>query len=259
MKSNGIKVLAFFAILAFGFAKLLPEEKLANDERAAHFHQAQLTVKLRDQIGQTSFLAALSGFRAAVADMLWLEAYTAFANVQWGKMEQLLQDVTTLQPRSVMFWNMAAWHMAYNASVSALNNPNQPRKALRIKAQREYFDIGKDFLLRGIANNPDHYLLYESLANLYDAKYHDHCKAAQYFKKAAAFPDSPTYEKRFAAYQLAACPGHEREAYEELLRLYKMGKSERFPTLVKLLNQLGKKLNVPPPENGYSAPPKLKH
>jgi hypothetical protein len=84
-----------------------------------------------------------------------------------------------------LFWDTAAWHMAWNASVAAMNDTNQPRQALRVKAQREYFALGKDFLERGIKNNPDRPELYEALARLYKEKYKDHERAAEYYAKAA--------------------------------------------------------------------------
>ena len=70
--------------------------------------------------------------------------------------------------------------MAYgwNASVAAMNDQTQPRLALRVKAQREYFALGKDFLERGIRNNPDRPQLYEALARLYKEKYKDHARAS---------------------------------------------------------------------------------
>src|SRR5439155_682300 len=83
-----------------------------------------------------------------------------------------------LQPRASLFWDMAAWHMAWNASVAAMNDRTQPRLALRIKAQREYFALGKDFLEHGIKNNPERPQLYESLARLYKEKYQDHARAS---------------------------------------------------------------------------------
>ena len=51
-----------------------------------------------------------------------------------------------------------------NASVAAYENPKQPREALRLKAQREYWKLGEDYLLRGIANNPDEPALYDGSA-----------------------------------------------------------------------------------------------
>ncbi len=110
-----------------------------------------------------------------------------------------------------------------------MQDSSEPHIALRLKRQHEYFIIGKDLLERGIRNNPDRYKLYESLGTLLRDKLQDHCGAAIQFASAAKFPDSPTYEARFAAYELSRCPGHEREAYDELLRLYRLGKSEWLP------------------------------
>lgn len=243
MRKAYIAVIAL--LLAFGFGKLRFEQRLTEEHRAAFFHGAKLSLDLRQQIGQLGFLAALSGFRSMVADFLWIEAHSAWERTEWGRMALLFQNVTALQPRTLMFWDMAAWHMAWNASVAARENPKQPREALRIKAQREYFEIGRDFLVRGIANNPDRYLLYDRLGLLYREKFKDHCKAAEQYELAARFPDAPEYEHRFAAYELAECPGCEREAYERLLALYKKGQNEWLPTLLHTLDALQKKLNIP--------------
>jgi predicted Zn-dependent protease len=126
------------------------------------------------------------------------------------------------------------------------NDPAQPRLALRIKAQREYFDLGKDFLERGIRNNPDRPELYEALARLYRDKYKDHARAAEFFAKAATKPGAPSYAKRFAVYELSFCEGREQEAYDELRRFYFAGENERAPTLIARLKFLEDKLNIPP-------------
>src|SRR5207302_10411046 len=135
--------------------------------------------------------------------------------------------------------------MAWNASVAAMNDQTQPRFALRVKAQREYFALGRDFLERGIQNNPDLPQLYESMARLYKDKYQDHARASEFFAKAAALPGAPSYDKRFSAYELSYCEGREREAYERLRALYDGGEKERLPTLIKRLKFLEDKLNVP--------------
>ena len=239
------RLLAIAIILAFGIVRMPFEQRLAEEHRNAFFNGARLNLDLRQQLGQMGFLAALSGFRAIVADLLWIEAHSAWERTEWGRMKLLFDAVTSLQPRCMMFWDMASWHMAWNASVAALYDRNQPREALRIKAQREYFKVGEDFLLRGIQNNPDKGFLYEKLGAFYYYKLNDSCKAAEYFAKAAEFPDSFPYVKRLAAFRLAECPGHEREAYEKLIALYKMGKEERKPTLFTKLHELEEKLSVP--------------
>ena len=135
--------------------------------------------------------------------------------------------------------------MAWNASVAALHDPFQPNDALRRKAQREYVALGKDFLERGIKNNPDRPQLYESLARLYKEKLNNHAAAARLFARAAALPSAPEHDKRFAAYELSYAPGHEREAYEALRRLYDRGEHERLPTLRARLKYLEQKLDHP--------------
>jgi hypothetical protein len=247
-------VLAAAILLAFGVAKIPVEHRIEAQHRAAFFHGAQLNLGMREQIGQLGFVAALSGFRSLVADFLWIEAHTAWERTEWGKMAHILGNVTALAPRNLMFWDMAAWHMAWNASVAALQNPKQSREALRVKQQREYFQIGRDFLERGIANNPDRYLLYERLGFLLREKFGDHCGAAEAYRKAAQFSDAPDYLHRFWVYELAECPGHEREACAELLRLYKKGERERLPTLLTKLRSLQEKLDVPPEQRVYIPP-----
>lgn len=247
---------ALLIMLLFGSVKMGFEQKLTEEHRASFFHGAKLDLGMRQQLGQLSFLAALSGFRSVVADLLWFEAHSAWERTEWGRMAGLFNTVTALEPRNVMFWDMSAWHMGYNASIFARNNRKEPREAMRIKAQREYFNVAEDFLLRGIQNNPDRYELYERLANLYKDKFEDHCKAAEYYEKAAQFPDAPSFEKRFATYELAKCPGHEREAYERMVKLYKMGEREHLPTLLLGLKSLEEKLNIPADERVYNPPDK---
>jgi tetratricopeptide (TPR) repeat protein len=144
-----------------------------------------------------------------------------------------------------MFWDMAAWHMAWNASVAMRENRALPREALRIKAQREYFKLGEDFLLRGIQNNPDKPTLYDRLGMLYRDKFNDHERAAAAYEKCAQIPGAPEYAHRFALYELSHVPGREREAYDALMQLYRRGESEHLPTLLNRIQALEEKLSVP--------------
>ena len=232
-------------VFAQGAIKLPVERRLAAAHQQLRFRTAELNLDLREQIGQLGFVAALSGFRSLVADVLFIQAHVAWERTEWGRVLFYLRQATTLQPHSILFWEMAAWHMAWNASVAALNDPAQPRQALRVKAQREYFALGKDFLERGIKNNPDRPQLYEALARLYREKYHDHERAAEYFAEAARCPGAPSYEKRFSAYELSYCDGREREAYMRLQELYLAGENGRLPTLITRLKLLEEKLNIP--------------
>src|SRR6266851_6088571 len=238
-------LLVLAVLIALVTLKLPVERDLAALHRQEHFRDVEFNLDLREKIGQLGFIAALSGFRAIVADVLFIQAHVAWERTEWGRVLLLFRQVTTLQPRAILFWDMAAWHMGWNASVAALNDRTQPRMALRIKAQREYFVLGEDFLERGIKNNPDLPQLYESLARLYKEKYKDHERASEFFAKAAARPGAMSYDRRFSAYELSYCEGREPEAYERLRQLYDAGEKQRLPTLITRLKFLENKLNIP--------------
>jgi len=240
---RGLVVLG--VLLVVGTLKLPVERNLALLHRQEHFSGVEFNLDLREKIGQLGFIAALSGFRAIVADALFIQAYSAWENTEWGRMLLLFRQVTTLQPRVLLFWDTAAWHMAWNASVAAMNDKTQPRLVLRVKAQREYFALGKDFLERGIKNNPDRPELYEALARLYTEKYNDHERASEYYAKAADLPGAAPFDRRFSAYELSYCEGREREAYQRLRSLYDEGEKERLPNLIKRLKFLEDKLGIP--------------
>jgi len=235
-------------LVAFGVAKLPFEHALTRDLHAAHFLQYQLNLDVRAQVGQMGFVAALSGYRAVVADYLWIKNYEAWTRTEWGRMKFLMDAVTMLQPRAMTFWDDAAWHMAWNAGVAARENPHEPSELLRMKAEREYIETGERYLLEGIKHNPDRARLYERLGDLYARKMFDHCRAAEAYAQAAAHPDAMPYVKREGAFELAKCPGHEREAYDLLMRLYRLSERERVPTLLRLIERFQTELNIPAEE-----------
>ncbi len=242
---------AALMVVVFGVARLPVEMRMTQEHLAAAFGGVKLNLSLFQKIGQMSFLAGLSGFRTIVADLLWIDANTAWQRVEYGKMNLLLQTVTTLAPRNENFWDESAWHMAYNASVVAIDDPKQPSLARRRKAQREYFMLGKNYAEQGIENVPDSYLLHQRLALIFKDKLGDHCGAAVEFEKAATCPRAFAYEKRFAAYELSYCPGHEREAWQRLRKLYDAGPQERLPTLELRLKTMEEKLQLPQEQRVY--------
>jgi hypothetical protein len=238
-------VVALALIGAFGVARMPLERSLESAEVRDGLRSSPPFLELRARTGQLGFLAALSGFRSPLAAYLWIEAHAAWQRTEWGRMAGLFETVTALQPRSPFYWDMAAWHMAWNASAAALQDPSQPSETLRIRSQRQYFRLGRDFLYRGIKNNPESSMLYRSLGILLRDKLHDHCGAGEAFLKASQLPDAAPYLERFAGYELAQCPGREQVAYEILRRIYDQGESARKPALTATLRELEKKLDVP--------------
>lgn len=233
------------ALVLFGLVRLPLERSLESAQRAAFIRPEPPSLGVRDQLGQLSYAAALSGFRSLVAAFLWIEAHTAWEQTAWGKMAGLFRTVTALQPRSLVYWDLSSWHMAWNAATAARQNPKEPSEFLRRRAEREYQMLGREFLEKGIANNPDRYLLQERMGILLRDKFSDHAGAAEAFGKAAAMDEAPPYLKRLAAYELASVGGKEREAYEKLCEIYDLGAEERKPRVLTLLHELEQKLGIP--------------
>jgi hypothetical protein len=124
MRPAAIWVVTLSLLLLFGLLRLPVERSLENTRRDANLHTVTLDISLRERIGQLSYAAALSGFRSVVAAFLWIEAHTAWEQTAWGRMAGLFESVTSLQPRSLIYWDLASWHMAWNASIAARENPD---------------------------------------------------------------------------------------------------------------------------------------
>ena len=246
------RVLGLLVLLLWGAVKLPVETRIATEQKAHRFGGFKLSATLRQQAGQAGFLATLGGLRAAVADLLWIRAHVAWQSTQWGKMKLLFDVCTSLQPRRVMYWDNAAWHMAWNASVNALNDKEHvPEQVERYRNQQQYFKLGEDYVLRGIENNPDSWELYVRLGLIYKDKFIDFPKAAIAYEEASKRPGRLDYVRREAAYLVAEIPGREKEAYDRLRALYDEGEKEWLPTLLKKIQVLERKLVIPLNERVY--------
>ena len=258
------------ALLVFGAIKFPMERCISDAHRAAYFHGAKLNLSLREKLGQGAFLASLSGFRGVIADILALEANTAWENTQWSRVLLLYNQITELQPRNTLHWEMGAWYMAFDASAEALRDrpkyqvhagslltiPDPRPLEQRQRESQEFIEMGRNLLEQGIRNNPDRYVLYNRLGFLLMYKMKDHLAASQAYAKAAEFPDCMGYEKRFAAYELSQVPGREAEAYALLLALYQSEKKDPTNGLLNRIKALEEKLNLPPEQRVYKPPGK---
>ena len=231
-------------ILLVGWFRATAEGRVRERARSAGFHLADVRLDLRERLGQAGFIGALSGFRALVADMIWLEAWTAWSRREWVRLKVQLDSVTRLQPRCVLFWTSSAWHMTHNAAGAMLLDDGLSATAQR-RAEREYQRSGEDFLRRGLGYNPESPELWTALAELYANKYRQPEKAFEYYLEASHRPGAFRFVERFAYFQLAKVRGREREAYTNLRRLYLEDEDNRKPTLIRELGRLESELGVP--------------
>ena len=249
------RIVGILVLLVWGIAKFPVEARLEKRMQDTRLGGYRPTASLRQQAGQAGFLAALGGLRAAVADLLWIQANTAWEHVQYGRMKLLFDTCTAMQPRRVNFWDVSAWHMAWNGAAHIENTEHDP--IVRKAEMREFFELGRDFLLRGIENNPDSWELYDRLGFLYRDKFKDMAKASAAYEEASMRPGHLDYTRRFAAYYLAEVPGRERDAYGRLIGLFREGENEWLLTLLHQIQKLEARLDIPDEQRIYHVIVKL--
>jgi hypothetical protein len=251
------KIISFIILMAIGLALLPLENSIRAERTQLKYGGARVSIKLREAIGQNLAIALLAGMRGVVADFLWINGHGYWEKKQWLRQYQNIEVVATLQPQAIMFWDLGQWHMAWNIGYGVLSDPKNRTKAEGIKREREWHEKAREFIERGIENVPNHYDLYFTMGWLYYEKLSkdcDHppcqeafCKAAEYFGKAASFPEAPQFVMRFYPRALEKC-GHKDAAYEEWKRLWFLDHSkvqQSWSIIEREIRRLENELQIP--------------
>lgn len=249
MKKRNQKILILIiALLAAGVIKSPWEEKAQKDFIAQGLLSEPLELSTREKIGQTCGAVALGGLRSVVATFINLAAYGSFENRDWVRLEEQFQLIVSLQPKTSYYWDVGAWHLAYNAAVDYKEREELP--APRQEAlHRSYVFKGRAFLERGVRNNPNDWTLLSSLGRFYGtaSKYPDYEKSAAAYQRAWETKKARNYEARAWLYSLARVP-NQGKASLALARELFAKESNRVDTLRCLLFVLewrnGEKVNT---------------
>lgn len=161
----------------------------------------QMTLELRDALGQGATLAVLSGFRGVVANFVWLEVTKAWQDRLYSRLKSNVELAVLLQPRFSFYWEQGGWHVGFNASAHALeDDAGEPNPARRQRNARAWIHAGEELFLRGIQAVPEKPQLYINLGQLYYLKLQDFDKAAEFYERASRLPDAPAYAERFPGF-----------------------------------------------------------
>ncbi len=117
-------------------------------------------------------LGAFTGFREAVAGMLWVRTDEFFHNGDYAAIMPLIRVITWLDPHQIDVYETGAWHMDYNFTDS------------QERSDRRYIPMSLALIKEGIVNNSDEPDLYSD-----EAFVHYFRKIADYPKSAASFAD----------------------------------------------------------------------
>jgi hypothetical protein len=230
------------ALLVFGALRLPFEAGLSKELRAAGLFPPALEIGTRDKIGQTSSAVALGGLRTLVATFLNLRAFTFFTEQRWTDVGDTFDTIVDLAPRTRYYWETGSWHQAYNAASYYMNDSKLPPLRRR-EAWRASILKGRNFLERGIRNNPDDWSMLATLgfllsdSNKFPAFRDDNASfsaAADAYKRAADTGKALGYVRRAQFYALARVAGREKEALEMVRGLLAEGPQNRTPTMLCL-------------------------
>lgn len=196
-------ILTGLLFVGWGVLKLPWENRMARAQRLASVgFSGPTAVAIREKLGQGLALAALGGFRGLAANALMLQAHGAWEEQQWVRVRSALEMAVLLQPRVALFWDLASWHMAWNAAVAAEQFSGEPMETRRRLEARKWVEAGRDLLERGTRAIPEKALLFQRLGDLYWQRLADYQAAAACYRQALSKGDAPPYLERFVGYAL---------------------------------------------------------
>lgn len=247
--------IAAIALLAlFGLVRSPVEDGVRERLVAARLLLPPPAQSAFEQMGQSALMGTLGGLRSLVASFLTLEAFEHFSTKSWDDLRQTYQIITSLEPRDESHWVSVVWHLGINATANMEIDERLPTFE-RERRFNEYAFQAIELAERGIAQLPESAAIRLQLAEVYREKLKDDCATARVYGGVIGLPGAPGYARRFHGYFMARCPGHEKEAYEYLMALYREGDSQHLPTLIKEIKNLEEKLSIPGPQRIPDADP----
>ncbi len=238
-----LHLLLALAMLALGGAALQPASMaLRQIEQESGLRLPPPDASLTDALGQQLSIVALGGLRSLSAEILTLDATTAWAENDWPRLARRWKSITTLCPHRINYWTRASRDMYVNAS-SALSRDKRLNERERIQQSLHYLAEGERFLQEGIANNPSEASLYARLGDLYSDLYRrpQFGKAVDAYRKAQQLGAPGKWLQRQTFYNLCRIRGREDEAWELGRQLYD-DTQQRVPSVLCLLYVLQERL-----------------
>lgn len=243
-------VVILAVLIAFGAAKLRFEDRLGRDMVGEKLIQPPLKEGTSLRLGQTGAAVALGGLRSLVAAAWNLRAFVHFENLDWIKLEESYETITSLQPQTTQYWDTGAWHLHTNASV--YYNENKDLPPFRRKSQRQlYIKKGSDLLEEGVRQNPDNWRLHHALARLWSDRHKvpDLPRALRHYQDTLACDTVPNFKRsqleRFTFYTMCKIPEKHVEALELGRKLFYDTDKNHTPNLVCCLFALQNELKTP--------------
>lgn len=236
--------LALLALALGGWLLSPAVRHLRQEEFDAHLRFSGEGAHAADALSQQLSFFTLGGLRSLAAEMLTLDATSAWIEHDWPRAQRRWEQITNLAPRRVNYWIRASRDMATNAAADTSRDPELSVHE-RATLTQAYIARGERFLLDGISHHPKSMLLHARLGDLYSDIYRRprFARAAEAYHRAVELGAPSIYERQ-EFYNLCRIRGREEEAWELGRRLYEQP-HHRVPSVRSLLFVLQHRISVP--------------
>jgi hypothetical protein len=220
----------------------------------------QLTSSLA-AAGQGATVALLGGFRALVADAIWIRMYGLWERRDLPGTQNLIQLVATIDPRPVYFWLNGARILAYDLAawrIEAAGGYERIGDAAEAEIGLEQGSLAVRHLDAAMGFHPSSADLWIERANIQLNRLRDPAAAAESYRRAWEQPGAPYYAARLHA-ELLRRTGRKREALAWLTRLHPAlppaDDAAAAPTVLRRIRELEDDLGVPAETRYRVSPP----
>jgi len=177
---------------------------------------------IEGSLGQGLVIGVLGGFRAIMADFLWIRTNTIWERKDRAKLDAMVRLVTTIDPRPEFFWINGSRMIAYDVPNWRIREeggydvvPEARQQAIDLDQSTQAFDL----IDQALGFHPDLAKLYLEKGQIYLNRLKDDANAAKWFLKASQQEDAPYFAARIHA-ELLRKQGLHQEAYDFLKNLH---------------------------------------
>lgn len=177
---------------------------------------------MEEALGQGIIVGMLGGFRAIMADFLWLQTNVVWEERERAKLDSMIRLVTAVDPRPVFFWTNSARMIAYDVPHWRIREEGGYRAVPERRQEaigREQAEQAFAHIRRALEFHPEDPRLYLEIGQIYLNRLDDPVQAAPWFLRASEQPGAPYFAARIYA-ELLRRQGKNAEAYEFLKGLF---------------------------------------
>jgi hypothetical protein len=206
--------------------------------------------RLEGALGQGLVIGVLGGFRAILADFLWIRTNTIWERKDRVKLDSMVRLVTTLDPRPDFFWINGSRMIAYDVPNWRIREeggysdvPEERQQTIDLEQSAQAFDL----IDQALEFHSDNAKLYLEKAQIYLNRLKDDANAAKWFLQASQQADAPYFAARIHA-ELLRKQGLDAEAYGFLKNLHTELPNTPFAQkniILERIRDLEKTLNIP--------------